>query len=416
MKKIWKIIFGVLIVLVVAGFVAVQAMKGLEVEVMKVGRGDIVNSFTEEGVVASSRERTLYSLYTAPIEGLLVEEGDRVNEGDLLVTLDYSELSYTLQELQAQLRSLEGERLKLTDEPGAARVEGIRLRIEQAEDNLESAEDSYNRLKELYEKEAISRVELEEAEELKKQAENNLAQQEKALEELIESYDAPRGSREIIDANKSAIQAQIDLIKYQVDKYQIKAPISGIITDLEVEEGEVVVPQAPLMRLFQQDNYQVETRVLARDIYDISEGMPVNLTLELRNEDIEFSGEVTEISPYAEKSLSPLGLEEERIKVTVLPDIPEGVNVAPGYKLDVEFVTEKRSGQLVVPRTVIFTYQGEDALFVVEEGRAEVRPVTTGLETRQEVVVTEGLQEGELVILNPQRSGIDKGVRVSYTY
>jgi len=414
MKKKWKIVLGAVILLAAVGFISVQAMQGLEVEVKKVSAGEIVRSFTEEGVVVSSRERTLYSLYNAPIEKILVEEGDQVSEGELLVTLDDSELRYTLQELNARLRSLEGEKLQLTEEPGSAQIESIELRIEQAEENLEAVERNYNRLKELYEKDAIPQVELEEAEELKKQAENNLAQQEKALEELVESYDPPRGSREVIDANKSAILAQMDLIHYQIGKYSIKAPISGVVTDLKVEEGEVAGPQAPIMRLFQEENYLVETRVLTQDIYDITEGMPVKLTLELRNEDMGFSGEVTEISPFAEKSLSPLGLEEERIKVTVAPDIPEGVRIAPGYKLDAEFVTEELFNELVVPKTVLFTYQGEDALFVIEEDRAEVRPVKTGLETRQEVAVTEGLREGELVILNPQRSGIDEGVRVSY--
>ncbi|RQD72889.1 MAG: efflux RND transporter periplasmic adaptor subunit, partial [Candidatus Syntrophonatronum acetioxidans] len=261
--------------------------------------------------------------------------------------------------------------------------------------------------------EVFEEDEYDKARDMVTKAKINVDMQRMALEVLRESYDPPKGSREIIEASKQALLAQLDLIDYQKGNYTISAPLSGIITHLEAEEGEMVSPQMPLMKIFQEDRLQVESRVLTRDIHEVDVGMPVKLTLELREEDVEFPGEVVKISPHAREDISPLGLEEERVKVTIDPQIPDDIKIAPGYKVDVEYITEEVSDKLIVPKSALFTYEGEDALFVVERGRAQVRQVTKGPETRLEVVITAGLEEGDQIILDPQREGIDEGVAVT---
>ena len=471
MKTKWKIVLGVIIIIAAAAFLIPQVMRGVEVAVEEVVPRDMAISFTEEGEVVPLRERALHPLYSAPLKSLMVEEGDKVREGDLLALLDHEELEYMERELMAQFQALEGEKMQLEETPGPAEVESYALRVREAEESLATAQRNYERLEDLYLDSYLLRV--EEAEEsleaasreyermkalheegylptaeydktrdqLKK-AENYLAQQEHALEVfeedeydkardmvtkaeisvdmqrtalevLRESYDPPRGSREIIEARKKAILAQVDLVDYQKSNYSITAPISGVVTYLEVEEGDLVTPQVPMMKLFQEEELQVESRVLTRDVHEVYEGMPVKLTLELREEDVEFPGEVVKISPHAQADISPLGLEEERVKVTIKPQIPEDLTIAPGYKVDVEYIAEEVLNKLIVPKSALFTYEGEDALMVIENGRARLRRVTRGPETRLEVVIEEGLEEGDQVILDPQREGIDEGVAVT---
>ncbi len=472
MHKKWKIVFGVLILLAAGLFIITQFLQTPEVEVREAIPTNIKSSFSEEGTIIPRQERTIYAMHTARIQELLVEEGSRVNAGDLLAILDDNELQYALQELEAGLDTLEGERRHLEDDPGQAQIESYQLRVEEAREDLEAAsrnlarmdtlylepyelrlqeaqeslqtaERNYSRMQGLFEEEIVSlaeyetarekvsqaenylaqrqqelqifvEAEYEEAEELVRKADYNLAQQEKALQILHESHQPSPGSRESIDAQKRAVHAKMDLIKYQMAYYQLEAPISGIISMLELAEGELAGPQTPLAKIFQDSNWQVESRVLTSDVHDIYPGMPVELLLEVRNEEISFPGEVEEISPYAEESRSPLGLEEERVKITINPEIPDDITLAPGYKLDVEFTTEELSGVLVAPQTALFPYQGEEALLVVENGRTRIQPVQTGLETRQEVVITEGLADGDLIILEPQLSDIEEGTAVTY--
>lgn len=402
---------GVLLLIVIVN----QALQGVEVEVQEVVPGNITRSFTEEGVVTAQNEHTVHSLVRGRVDSLPVAEGEWVEQGDLLITLEDDELRFALAQLDAQLEGLKGEAMQLTTEPGIAEVESLEIGIKQAKRNLNSIKNNYQRIEYLFEQGIATKVELEESENLLKEAQYGLEIQEKALTALYEAHDPPAGSKEIIAAQRKALLTQKDLINHQMKNYRVYAPISGVVTNLNVESKGITGPETPMMIILNQDEYSVETGVLTRDIYDIALGMTVGLTLELRSSDIEFTGEVIEIAPYAEASLSPLGLEEERIRVTIAPNLPEDLKIGPGYKLSIEFITEEQRDKLIVPKSVVFTYGGEDALFVVEGERAVVRKVETGFETRREVVITSGLEEGDLVILDPQADGLSDGGRISYS-
>ncbi|UMZ73798.1 efflux RND transporter periplasmic adaptor subunit [Natranaerofaba carboxydovora] len=414
MKKKWKIILGAALLIVAAGIITVQAIGGDEVEVKKLDYKDVKESFSEEGVVKSPEEGTVHSMVSTRVDELKVEEGDRVQKGELLIVLDDSELDYSINELRANLRAIDGEAKKLEQEPGDAELESLDLGVKHAKEGKEYAKNNYERIKSLYDSGFVSEQELEEADNLVNEAVYNLENQKKNIELIEESYEPQAGSKEILEARKSAINSQINFISHQKENYyRIYAPQTGIITDLEAKEGSTISPEVPAMNLFYNGDYRLETRVLTRDVYDITENMEVNLTLELSGEDKEFTGKVKDIAPYAREDLSPLGLEEERVKITILPEIPKDLYVAPGYKLDVEFTTQELSDQLVVPNSAMFSYEGEDAVFVVEDGIIEVREVSKGLETRQDVVITDGLESGDLIVIDPQAEGIDVGTRVS---
>ncbi|RQD75766.1 MAG: biotin/lipoyl-binding protein, partial [Candidatus Syntrophonatronum acetioxidans] len=222
MKTKWKIVLGVIIILVAGVFLARELMKGVEVALEEVTPRDMAISFTEEGEVVPLKERAVHPLYSAPIKSLLVEEGEKIREGDLLALLDHEELEYRERELLAQLQALEGEKMKLEETPGPAEIESYALGVQEAEESLKIAERNYERLEDLYLENYLLRV--EEAEEsleaatreyerrkalheegylptaeydkvrdqLKK-AENYLAQQEHALEVFEEDeYDKAR--------------------------------------------------------------------------------------------------------------------------------------------------------------------------------------------------------------------------------
>ena len=125
-----------------------------------------------------------------------------------------------------------------------------------------------------------------------------------------------------------------------------------------------------------------------------------------------YEGTVAKIAPAALEKLSALGLVERRVKVTI--DLDGDVNaLRPGYTLDVEFTTHRQEGKLVVPKTVVFPYDKGDAVWVVREGKAVIQPVTTGLETGTDVVIEEGLQPGDKVIINPKLEGLKEGKKVA---
>ncbi len=415
MKKKYKVMFGALAAAVIIALAFIQALRPEAVDVLEVQPRTIYHSFTEDGTVKAGRALRVRPSYSGELETIEVEEGDAVERGAVLARLDTTEQEYTLKRLLAELDRLEGERVRMHEPPAAAKIRQAETAIELAGENLRIAEDRYRRLAPIYERGNISEVEWEQARDTYQSAKLHLKQREQELEALIETHEPTAGSLHVMNARRNALEAQVALLRYQINRHSITAPYTGVVADIEPEVGDLVGPETPLLTLLQLDELRVEADVRPRDLHGLEPGMEVELIAERRDQDVSFGGKVLRISPHARIGLSPLGLEEDRVRVTIIPEIPSDLRIGPGYKLDVAFRTETREDQLVVPRTAVFTVNGEDALLVVEKGRAVVRRVTTDFETRREVSITEGLNPGDQVILDPRAADLDEGARVTAT-
>ncbi len=380
MKRKWKMILGVVLTVVILGFVFAEGTKGLQADLLQVKRGSIAKTFQEEGEVVSRVQRPIYPAYGGKIVDLPVKEGQEVKEGDLLAVIDSKELELQLEQLEAERKAISHEKLA----------------VEQAQRELERARKNLERSRQLHEEGVITENEYEEAQDAVEAARTSLQQQ-----------------RQYYAGKTEALEAQISLLKHKINECSITAPVSGVVSDLSVKKGEVVSPNSPIMTIFRQEAYEVEVYVLAEDVSRIEKDMKVQLIQDNREKDVRFEGIVQAIAPAAVKKVSALGLEEKRVKVTVVPVIPPTLKLRPGYALDVEFTTGKKNDKLVVPKTAMFPYENGKALWVVQNGKAKIQPVKTGFENERDVVIEEGLKEGDFVILNPQLEGLEEGKKVT---
>jgi len=412
MKKKWKIILSCIIAVVILGITVYESIRPLEAELLEVKPGPIAKTFEEEGKVVPGVERPIYATYGGKINSLPVSEGQEVAEGDLLAVIDSRELELQMNRLKAQLRSTEGEMAGEFAQPYELKLQSQQLQVDNAEQEFEYAETNFRRMKQLFAAKAISKKEYEDAQKMFNIARNNLDRQKAALSLLTETHKPGSGLSRYYEGMKDAIRAQIDLMQYKIETNRIKAPINGVVAELNVKKGEMVSPQAPIMKVFQNDMHLVEVFVLTEDVPGVETGMNVELVLENNDSDIKFEGTVTKIAPAAVEKMSALGLEEQRVKVTVEPDIPKNLELRPGYVLDVKFTTDQKENQLVVPKTALFPYKDGDALWVVRNGKAQIQPVKKGFENDRDVAIKQGLNKGDMVILNPQLKGLEEGKRV----
>jgi len=379
-KRKWKIILGAVIALIIAGAFFTESTKGLEVDVLTVSPDTISKVFEEEGEVVSQVQRPIFPTYGGKIISLNVEEGQQVHSADVLAALDSQELELQLEQLKAEKKLTYLGKLAAT----------------QAKRQLDTARTDYQRSQQLFASGALTKAELEAAQSAFEAAETNLAQQQQNYSGKAES-----------------IAAQIDLLEHKIEQMNIKAPVDGIIANLAVKEGEAVVPNAPMMIIFQKENYQIETYILTEDVNRISPGMQVDLVQDNQEDDVRFSGTVKTIAPAAVDKISALGLEEKRVKVTIAPKIPDTLSLRPGYSLDVIFTTAKQEGKLIVPKTTLFPYQDGKALWLIKDGKASIHQVKTGFENDRNIVIEDGLAPGDNVILNPQLKGLKEGQKIS---
>lgn len=413
MKRKWKIISGALIAAIILSILAYEVFKPLKTDLLKVEERSISKSFTEDGQVVSENERYIYTAYAGKIEEIFVEEGDNVNQGQLLLSIETDELNYQLQELQAQLKRVKGEEERSYLEPYKSNLKQQELVIEQAEQELEEAETNMERMKELYDAEIISKKEYESAESSVIRAENYLEQQQEALSLLEISHGPGSGTSRYFSGMKQSLEAQINLVKHKISKANVTSPISGTVSDITTEEGSMVNTSSPVMTVFQKGAYEIEVFVLAEDVNSLSPDMEVELIQDNNSGDIVFPGTVEKIAPSAIERTSSLGLEEQRVKVTISPETPSAVKLRPGYKLEVDFTVDRQEGKLVVPKTALFPYEDGEAVWLVKDGKAHIQPVKKGFENESETVIVEGLETGDYIVLNPQMAGMEEGKRVT---
>lgn len=413
MKTKWKIVIGILIGVAAVGFFLFNQFRPLEADTEEVQLRDISRFFTEEGRVVPETEQAVYSLYGGEIREVFVQEGQSVSHGDLLATLDVSELDYQLRQLQAQLRSVQGEEAGTTSQPYEASVKSQELQITLAEQSLQTAATNFDRLETLYQAGAVSAKDYEDASDMLETSRINLELQQEALKLLYESRTPAGGTRQFYQGRIDAIRAQMDLIEYQVEKGSIRAPLDGTVANVTVKAGEPASPVIPMMTIFTGDQYEVEVYILTEDVLSVSVGMGVELIQNRQGEEHIFAGSVTRVAPTAVETVSALGLEEQRVKVSIEPVTDDQTLFFPGVRLDVRFVTDRRENVIAVRKTLVFPFEDGDALWVVDDGRAQVRPVVTGFENDREVVIDSGLEPGDQVILSPQLEGLSEGKRIS---
>lgn len=208
------------------------------------------------------------------------------------------------------------------------------------------------------------------------------------------------------------LQSQLDQLNTQKSDHSVYAAADGLLVGFSLHQGDYVTPASPIGTIVDDSTFEVETYVRSDDIYNLSVGDTANIAVTQNGIKTYYDGQITAISPVAETRISSLGLSEKRIKVTLESEAISSL-VKIGYDVDVRFISEQRLDTIAVPKTALFTDGDSDALFVVENGKAVLRHVETGMSTDSLVSIESGLEPGETIIRNYKSDGLADGKRVS---
>lgn len=196
---------------------------------------------------------------------------------------------------------------------------------------------------------------------------------------------------------ESATRA-LEVALANLEKSLIRAPFDGLITQVNVEVGQlsqVTTPtQEPLIEIVDLRPRYVRAEVDEVDLPRVTPGLPARVKI-LAVSRQPFSGIVRKVVPFV-RSIR----EQDRTSYIEL-DIPQdGAGRLPaGASADVEIVLETRHAQVVVPTRALIGRGADRALFVVQRDRARRRAVTTGIGNFDRTEITAGLSAGEIVLL-----------------
>ncbi|MEZ4240672.1 MAG: efflux RND transporter periplasmic adaptor subunit [Myxococcota bacterium] len=177
----------------------------------------------------------------------------------------------------------------------------------------------------------------------------------------------------------------------------IRSPFAGVVADVAVERGEAVPPGSPVIRVVQLDPAVVELSVSDRDVVSLVPGTAVTVTATSRTQ--QFEGTVTRVSPAADLRTRAFPVEVE------VPN-PDRL-LLPGMIARVKVERPVQQEAVVIPQDWLVTRRDERGVFVVVEGTAIWRPVELGDVIHDRVVVREGLQPGERVVITGHRDLVD---------
>lgn len=390
------------------------------------------------------------------IQELKVREGDSVKVGDELLRLEDLQLKAEEASARAQVGAAEADvtnsevGVQTAEASLAAEKQALanaRLEREQSATSAERAKASFARKQDLHQKQLIGSEEFEVSAAEARLAEQRLqwssariAQSEAGVTVAETRVAAAKAgllaARQRLESTRAGLARASDM----ASKTVLRAPLSGLITKLNVEKGERAVPGiqsnpiATLMTIADMSVIEAEIRVAEADIVEVSIGDPAEVEVEAMR-DVKFAGAVTEIgqSPIVETTTTQSQQSKEFKVVVRLSDPP--ATLRPGFTANARITTAERADVLVVPfqaqtaRELEFDADGRyvpapepepgdtervltaaerqrrketKGVFVRRDGRARFQPVTFGvIGESQDVEVLAGLVEGDEVVLGP---------------
>jgi membrane fusion protein (multidrug efflux system) len=290
----------------------------------------------------------------------------------VVATLESKDTITVLSELDATVKEIafsEGQAVRRGD--SLIFLDDVRTRAEldEAEAGFRLAELSFNRNKELLDNQTISQQEYDQAE--------------------ASYYD-----------RKATLELARDLHENTV----IAAPFSGLVGERDVSVGQFVTRGERLTRLMSMDPLEMVFDVPERHLGRLKAGLGVSFTADAMSDE-RFAGRVTYIAPR----VSP-----RTRSVRVKAEVPnEDGRLKPGMFGDLALVLERRDDAVVIPESSIKIMGGAKMVVIVNgDGKAEFRPVRTGLRARGSAEVIEGLTAGELILVEGHQKVFGPGMTV----
>ena len=418
------ILLGVLLLMIVIGVVGKKknwfgGNTEMQVAVEKVAKRDIVETVTSSGKINPQTEVKLSSEVSGEIIQLDVKEGDSVKKGQLLCVVNPVIYEAIVNQSTAGLNQMK------------ANLASSKASLIQAKVALDQAKKTFDRNKILYDQKVISDADYEAS--------------KLSLDQSNANYQT---SQEQVNAGNFTVassEAQLKQAQDNLVKTKIYAPMGGIVSLVNVKLGERVVGTAQMagteiIRIADLNNMRAEVDVNENDVLRIALGDTADIEVDAYP-NRKFKGVVNEISYSPTTALETQSVSTSQatnftVKIKLLkqsyddlvkPTLGKLYPFRPGMSTTADINTEQRSNVLSVPIQSVTTREQKDLaqkdkdlskpkpadkkekqdaalneiVFVVENGKAIAKKVSTGIQDANYIEITAGLNEGEQVIKAP---------------
>lgn len=380
-QKNWLGIMLLAVVLVVAGCGSETGpgegteTRAIPVQVEEVTRGSVTVYDTVTGSLSPALEVAVVPKTGGTVQGIMVKVGEQVQKGQLLVQLDTKDIEAQVRQAEAAL-----EAAQTAYRNAEAQIPNA-LKIAQA--NYEAAKKAYERMEYLYREGGISEQQWESAKTQLEVAEAQLADAQNAHLQL-----------ETLKAQIKQAEAAYDAAKTALDNASITAPVSGVVTAVHIDVGQMVGQTTPVVTIAQLDPMYAEFTLTESQVGKLAVGDKVQVKVSAAGEE-PFEGTVTEVPPSADPYTRGY-----KVKV----EIPnEGGLLKGGMTAQIGLALESVSDAIVVPVNSVVTKSNQQYIYILE-GNNKVRqcPVEILLQNDQVAAVAGEVKAGDKIVVSGQ--------------
>lgn len=327
---------------------------------------------TRAGTVRACQRSKLSLTSGGTVAALHVDNGDRVTQGQLLMSMWNQDQLARLQQAEAQLQVAELARAERCDSSERAAREAKRAQS-MATQKLLSDE---------------------------------------ALDQALTNAELTRHGCQRAAAEISVAAAQLALQQAMLSQTRLLAPFAGVVAEINGEVGEFVTPSPPgivtppAVDLIDDSCLYVRAPIDEVDAAGIRVGMPVVVTLDAYR-GRQFAASVSRIAPYVQDYEKQARTVDVEARFNQLPD---DVLLLIGYSADIEIVLKQQDETLRLPTEAIFAQ--DQVLVVGPDNQLQQRTVSTGISNWRWTEIQQGLTAGEQVLISLDTPGAVAGARV----
>lgn len=374
----WRVARMGALVAIVAGVTYWVRFAPVSVTPHRIARGQIVAEVMGTGALEAHVKTTVSSKISGRIAEVLVDQGERVKQGRLLVRLDDEELRQQVAIAEANV------------EAAVAAVQRLNTDKARATAVYTQAETHHARVQALVERNVSTREELDKATELLSISQADLARAEAAITE---------GQKELIAAERTR-----QYHRARLADTEINAPFDGLIVRRQRDPGDVVVPGSSILTLISTNELWISAWVDETEMGKLKEEQPGRVVFRSES-DRSYPGTVVRLGREVDRET-----REFIVDVRVL-ELPQ--NWAIGQRAETYIETARTASAVLLPAQYLVRRDDRPGVFVDRNGVAEWRVLTLGLRGTGMVEVVEGLQPGEVIVVpSDPRNSLRGGQRI----
>ena len=363
---IWKFGRWLVLAIIVGGFVYQMRFAPVTVQGISPTRQTIRSEVMGTGTLEARVSTTISPKIAGRIGEVLVDQGDNVQQGQLLVRLDDEELQ--------QLVEIAGANVEAAN----AALQRLMADKNRAIAVFEQSKRNHDRVQSLKEKNATTQEDVD-----------------RAVESLaVATADTTRAEAAITEGQKGLLAAEktLEYHRARLADTIIKAPFGGLVVERQREAGDIAVPGSAILTLISTDVLWIRAWVDETEMSKLTVDQPARIVFRSQPER-DFAGKVVRLAKQADRETREFVVD---VQVSELPE-----NWAVGQRAEVFIETDRQDEVLTLPLMTLNRRDEHDGVFVAEEGTARWRAVSLGVRGREVVEVREGLSESEIVLLVP---------------